>query len=653
MRVGSGVGLGMRMSTVSLQQKQGAQSRGGWVASSRNASQAFFNRDPCHRVNNYFELSMNPPGTDTVVLYDQEFAAWLWFESPKLVITAARTCDVASALARAEYLTKATGLYAAGCISYEAAPGFDKALRVRKNGAFPLLWLGLFDKPRRLSPSTVLSPASDFSVGPWKSNIGFKVYKRNIARIKRCIARGETYQVNYTYRLRALFSGNEWSYFTNLASAAGAPHAAYINTGRFAICSLSPELFFRLKGTSLISRPMKGTAPRGRFTTEDLGRRRWLERSEKNKAENIMIVDMVRNDMGRVANKGTVAVENLFACERFPTVWQMTSTVTSQTHASVTQIMQALFPCASITGAPKVSTANIISRLETSPRRIYTGCIGYIAPRRKAVFSVAIRTVLIDKKRKQAEYGAGGGIVWPSSAQEEFEECRVKALNVTRETNPFSLLESILWTPRNGFFLLDKHIKRLTDSAAYFGFRADALLLRKRLGAMAGSLALRPHKVRVVVNAGGGIVCTAVKLDLRGNHRPVRLSLARRPVDSSDCFLFHKTTNRAVYERAAHGTAESDDVVLWNERGQITETCIANVVVKLGSRLVTPSLECGLLAGTLRELLLQRRDIAEGIVTRNDLAAASKIYVVNSVRLWREAILSAHSGARGVPWKKS
>jgi para-aminobenzoate synthetase/4-amino-4-deoxychorismate lyase len=388
---------------------------------------------------------------------------------------------------------------------------------------------------------------------------------------------------------------------------------------------------------------MKGTAARGRFLFEDEEKRQWLAASEKNRAENIMIVDMIRNDMGRIAATGSVRVKNLFTCERYPTVWQMTSTVTSKTGAKVTDILSALFPCASITGAPKVSTTKIISQLETSPRRIYTGCIGFIAPKRKAVFNVAIRTVLIDRKNGSAEYGVGGGIVWPSVDQEEYNECLLKAAVLSRPMPQFSLLESMLWTPAKGYYLLLRHLKRLEDSALYFGFTADIASIRKKLLLFARTLAPRPHKVRLLVAKNGKTTCESIPLSNKAQNAPLRLKFGSEPIDPTDCFLFHKTTNRCVYEHAAAGRSGCDDVLLYNGRGEITETCTANIVVKKTGRFITPKIECGLLAGTFRGHLLSRGILQEGIVTEQDLKSAEKIYLINSVRKWREAILLSRS----------
>ena len=270
-------------------------------------------------------------------------------------------------------------------------------------------------------------------------------------------------------RLNSEFSGGEWDFFLNLAQTQN-KYAAYIDTGRYVICSASPELFFKLDGNKIYSHPMKGTAKRGRTTLEDKEQAEWLHNSLKNRAENVMIVDMIRNDLGRIAEIGSVQVPELFTIEKYPTLFQMTSTVQAKTNASLDEIFSALFPCASITGAPKVSTMNIIAELETTPRKIYTGSIGYISPNRKAQFNVAIRTALIDRENKTAEYGVGGGIVWDSTSADEYSEALLKARVLTERPRTFDLIETLLWTPEDGYFLREKHIARMQDSAEYFGF---------------------------------------------------------------------------------------------------------------------------------------------------------------------------------------
>jgi para-aminobenzoate synthetase/4-amino-4-deoxychorismate lyase len=399
-------------------------------------------------------------------------------------------------------------------------------------------------------------------------------------------------------------------------------------------------LFFRLEGDRLESRPMKGTEKRGLTPEDDRNQAKRLQDSEKNRAENIMIVDMIRNDMGRIAISGSVVPERLFEIERYPTVWQMVSTVTSQTRAALSDIFTALFPCASITGAPKPRTMDIIAREETTPRRIYTGTIGYLAPGRRAQFNIAIRTVLVDRPAGTAEYGVGGGIVWDSETGNEYEECWLKAKVLTDSPPVFDLLETLLWTPADGIFILARHLHRLAESAEYFDIPLSIPFLRSRLNVECSTFNVQfPLRIRLRVARDGKITLESTPLDLRNASSPVRVRLAAKPVDPGDRFLYHKTTHRAVYEQAKAGVEDCDDVLLWNPAGELTESTIANIVVERNGELLTPPVRCGLLPGTYRAELLEQGNIREAILPVSELSPSDKIHLINSVRKWREAIL--------------
>jgi para-aminobenzoate synthetase/4-amino-4-deoxychorismate lyase len=500
---------------------------------------------------------------------------------------------------------------------------------------FPLMWFGLFE---RAEAAEGPPPAAlHHSISEWVPSIDGTSYNGAIDRIKTLIAEGETYQVNFTMRLKASFEGEPLSLFHRLVRAQRADYGAFVDTGRLSICSASPELFFQLDGRQLSSRPMKGTAARGRWLDEDTAQAQWLHASEKNRAENVMIVDMVRNDMGRVADVGSVNVPRLFHVEKYPTVWQMTSTVTSETDASLPQIMAALFPCASITGAPKARTMHIIADLETTPRKVYTGCIGFMSPQRRAQFNVAIRTVIVDKETGAAEYGVGGGIVWDSQAGDEYEECRIKAKVLTEKRPEFELLETILWEPEGGFFLLDRHLCRMDASARYFDFPFDREAVLRTLHCLESELSGSPQKIRLLLDSLGVPTCEASPLAPDLPAGAARLGVATFPVDSSDIFLYHKTTHRHVYLEARRSRPDCDDVLLWNEQGLVTESSIANVVILHEGEWITPPVECGLLPGTFRALLLDQGKIREKPVTMRMLDHAEKVFLVNSVRKWREA----------------
>jgi para-aminobenzoate synthetase/4-amino-4-deoxychorismate lyase len=298
-----------------------------------------------------------------------------------------------------------------------------------------------------------------------------------------------------------------------------------------------------------------------------------------------------------------------------------------------------MFPCASITGAPKVSTTRIIAELEDSARGVYTGCIGYYSPGPVSEFNVAIRTVSIDRVAGVAEYGLGGGIVWDSDADSEYEECRIKASVLLRAIPEIDLFETILWEPESGYFLLEEHIDRMRESAEYFDFRFDPSDLRQRLGLLADSLAQTPHRVRVVLEKSGAAALEARPIDGTAGLAATRVRLAPRPVDSDNVLLYHKTTRREVYKQARRGLPDCDDVILWNELGEVTESTIANIVVRRGGRLVTPPVRCGLLAGTFRRHLLESGVVTESVIGVDELKAASEWFLVNSVRRWVPAEL--------------
>ena len=581
---------------------------------------------------------------NSVVIHDAVRRQWLHFGAPQQIISAHRMEKVMPALKTIEEQVYRRGLYAAGFIAYEAAAAFDSALAVKEDGLFPLLWFGIYVKPEQISLPTTTPSIQDLP-RTWTPSVTRAEYEHAISRIKHYIEAGDTYQVNFTVRLRSPFRGDPWSYFIELARAQDAAYGAFVNTAEWIICSASPELFFRLDGDELISRPMKGTAPRGMMLNDDLQKAEWLHHSEKNRAENIMIVDMVRNDMGRIADIGSVEVRSLYEVEKYPTLWQMTSTVRAETGAGLRAIMQALFPPASITGAPKRRTMEIIAGLEQAPRRVYTGSVGFMRPDRKAQFNVAIRTVLIDKAKGQAEYGVGGGIVWDSVDKMEFEECQTKARIITQRVPDFDLLESILWTPEEGYFLLPYHRARLMDSAAYFSYAADIDAIRTKLDSLAHSLPKTAHKVRLLVAKDGGITLQSEVLH-DAVAQPLHVCLAATAVDSANPFLYHKTTNRVVYEQALAACPEYTDVILWNEKGEVTESSIANIVVELDGKLYTPPIPCGLLPGTYRAYLLEQGKVRERVILKEDLLRSTHIYLVNSVRKEREVVVDSFDAAK-------
>jgi len=381
---------------------------------------------------------------------------------------------------------------------------------------------------------------------------------------------------------------------------------------------------------------MKGTAKRGRTTIEDNEQSNWLKSSQKNRAENVMIVDMIRNDLGKVANLGSVQVPRLFETELYPTLWQMTSTVTANTTASLAEIMTALFPSGSITGAPKVRTMRIIAELENTPRKIYTGTIGYISPERKASFNVAIRTAWVDKAAQCAEYGVGGGIVWDSTSTDEYSEALLKAQMLIKQDPPFSLLETILWTAGEGFYLREKHITRMMDSAAYFGIPITKERLQEYLGRISLGF-IEPQRVRLLLDQSGDLTHQSRHLEPVEGHQVLNVCLAREPIDRDNVFLFHKTTQREIYEIARRGLERFDDVLLYNQLGELTEFTIGNLILEINGQWLTPPVLCGVLAGTFRAHLLETGQVLERTITIDHIKNCTKIFRVNSVQHWQRA----------------
>ena len=553
------------------------------------------------------------------------------FAAPSEVIVASMPDEVRPCLERVEEAVSA-GRWAAGYLAYEAAAAFDPALAVYPPlPSLPLAAFGLYDGVKTF-PADELFPSREQAcrIGEWTPGATRVEYAAAIARIRSLIGAGDTYQINYTFPMNAVFQGDALEWFLSLCTRQETEHRAWLNFGDHRILSLSPELFFRLEGELLETRPMKGTMARGRWSAEDAQARQALLDSIKDRAENLMIVDLLRNDMGRISETGSVTVPRLFDTERYGTVWQMTSTIQSHTTAGLADIFAALFPSGSVTGAPKIRAMQIIRDIEPEPRGVYCGAIGWCGPDRRAEFNVAIRTVLLHEPSDRARYAVGGGITWDSTAAGEYEECCLKAAFLNRETPPFELLESLCWDGEH-FFLLREHMERLAQSAAYFGYAMNPDIVRSTLDEAVQEWTHRKAKVRLLLSKEGNAMATA---EVAPQARPVVLRWAGAPVDDSDPFLFHKTTNRHVYDKALKDGDGADDVLLWNERGEVTESCLANLMVKLDGVWRTPPLSCGLLPGTMRRHLLESGQVREAVISRETVRNASEIALVNSVRGW-------------------
>ena len=540
-------------------------------------------------------------------------------DAPTAEITAKHIDQVLPLLEFAERESLA-GSYVAVMLSYEAAPAFDPVFSVHNPSDFPLAWAATFSSTSEIQDLN--SPT--ISSNSWAPRVERDEYDSAVTRIRELIAAGDTYQVNYSFPVTANFTGDHFAWYRSLCLAQGAEYSAYVDLGRYKILCLSPELFFKRVGDHVVTKPMKGTVRRGRWTKEDQDLAQWLKHSTKDRAENVMIVDLLRNDLGKVSVPGSVHVSSLFDVERFETVWQMTSTVESTLNDGTTlpELMQALFPCGSITGAPKIRTMQIIRDLERFPRGVYTGAIGLLRPGGDCVFNVAIRTVVIDTESNQATFGVGGGIVIDSTAEREYEECLVKSRFLYSTPVEFQLFESIL-LEGGAYFLLAEHLKRLSESAEYFGFvaRIDADLERIAVENSRGAF-----KVRVMLWKDGRIETQLTPVELLDEMKPV--TLATEPVDSSDRFLFHKTTRRRG----------GDNEIFWNERGEVTESSIANIVVRIDDELFTPPIESGLLPGVFRSHLLAAGTIKERVITIEEFKNAKEFFLINSIRKWIRGI---------------
>lgn len=551
----------------------------------------------------------------------------LYFANPKKVITAHSIEDVLPQFQKVQEAIE-QGNYAAGYVSYEAAPAFEQSFKVKDGAKMPLLWFGIFDKPEEEIPEKMTGA---FNLAEWQSETDSNAYRSGFQKIKSEIKKGNTYQVNYTMRLQSQFEGDDFAFFERLKRAQRSNYSAYLNVGSHRILSASPELFFRWEDGQLITRPMKGTVKRGTTLKGDQLNAEWLAASEKNQAENYMIVDLLRNDLGMIAKPGSVEVPQLKAIEKYPTVWQMTSTITADTNPGTTiiDIFKALFPCGSITGAPKIKTMEIIADIENSPREVYCGAIGFITPESEAVFNVPIRTVVIDKETGKAEYGVGGGITWDSELSEEYDEAFLKAKLLTVERPAYKLLESIKLSDGE-YYLLNDHIDRMKQSAEYFDYRFSELYLRDRLQKYAEINHGTLQKVRVLLHENGEIEVSGQAIKLLDPE--FKAILAEAPISSANPFLFHKTTNRDVYEGFQMNNPDFQDVLLWNEEGFITEFTNGNVVVKINGDLYTPPVESGLLAGTFRQELIRKKEIKVKNISKADLNNAEEIWFINSVR---------------------
>jgi para-aminobenzoate synthetase/4-amino-4-deoxychorismate lyase len=566
----------------------------------------------------------------------------LVFSSPHTVLVAKSASDVVPVLNEVDKATQ-EGAWAFGYVAYEAAPGLDAGLAVcdTKLSGPPLVWFGLSDEPVRVAPVSSSGEQWHYSTAPWQPDWTSAQYRRDVAHVREHIAAGDIYECNLTVRLRSRVEGDMAQMYADLALNQRTHYGAYLDMGQHVIASASPELFFQWVGDQLLTRPMKGTAARGRTQAEDQVLVQGLISSAKERAENVIVVDLLRNDLSRVATAGSVNVPVLCVPERYETVWQLTSDVTGRVPegTSLLDIFRALFPSGSVTGAPKQRAMEIIRDVEKSPRGVYCGAIGLLAPpgtKPRAQFSVAIRTMVADRATGSAVYGTGGAITWASDPDVELAEVHAKAAILHAHHRDFYLLETMAHVPGAGVRHLDRHLSRLASSAQYFCFAFDAARAQAEVAAAtkhAGSA-----RVRLILSR-----CGALRVELSPlkppSVRPVRLAVDPEPVDSTQRWLYHKTSNRNTYTLRARRHPHADDVVLVNERGQVTETSTANLAAHLDGTWWTPPLDAGCLPGIERGRLVELGQLRERPLTPQDLRRAKALAVLNSLRGWRPALL--------------
>lgn len=571
---------------------------------------------------------------------DRENLKSYLFSRPIDVITCKDLNDVEHCFGRIEsYLAK--GFFAAGYISYEAGFAFEEGLkRLFKPGPI-LMWFGIYKKPILIGPIRGSKGLSDntsagYDLRPCGLSVSKDQYTSRINKIKNLIASGNTYQVNYTIKKYFRFSGNPYALFLRLCDNQKVPYAAFIKNDFEYILSLSPELFFRRNSNQIMVKPMKGTAERSKQALSDWARAVALRDSFKDRAENLMIVDLLRNDLGRISKTGSVETKSLFDIQKFETLWQMTSLVKAQLKASLSwlDLFKSTFPSGSVTGAPKIKTMDIISRLENSPRGVYTGSIGYISPDRTAVFNVAIRTLRIEKNKNRAELGIGSGIVWDSRPDKEWEECRLKGDFIRESYCDFQLIETFLL--RDGSVkLLGSHLDRLEESASYFDFNFKRRDISARIKNFTDRLNPRhDYKIRILLFKDGSLkISSQIQSVLSAKKSFVVFS--RKITDSRNIFLYHKTTNRNLYNQELKFWRKLGcfDCIFKNEKGEVTEGAVSNIFIEKDNKLFTPPLSSGLLNGTCRRHLLEGAGgrIKERVLFERDIVSANKIYLTNAV----------------------
>ena len=546
------------------------------------------------------------------------------FTQPIKELKTRKVAEVTALLAQVESYQE-QGYYVVGYVSYEAAPAFEEKLAVHPA---PLLgeYLLYFTVHDSVEKSSIPLTYDEVDMpSNWQEVTSKKEYEKAIAQIHHHLRQGDTYQVNYTVQLKQDLSANPFAIYNRMVVEQEAGYNAYVEHDEMAVISMSPELFFEQNDRELITRPMKGTTKRGLTDQEDLDQAAWLEQDPKNRSENMMIVDLLRNDMNRLSEVGSEHVERLCQVEQYSTVWQMTSTIKSQVRSDVdlVEIFRSLFPCGSITGAPKIATMEIIKNLEPQARGVYCGTIGLLLPEGRRIFNVAIRTIQLYKG--QAIYGVGGGITWDSTWESEYREVHQKAAVLYRKQVPFQLITTGKISQKHLLFK-EEHIERLRKASRYFAYPFNPEYLRQRIVAECQTCHVdKDYRLKISISKSGDIdLCRQELIPLNPAFCQAQLCLQETSLQTP--FIYFKTTYRP------HLTIGKQEKIYHNEKGELLETSIGNLVLQIAGKLYTPPIELGVLPGIYRQHLLEIGQVEEKVLTLEELAQAEAIYACNAVR---------------------
>ena len=546
------------------------------------------------------------------------------FTQPIKELKTRKVAEVTDLLAQVESYQE-QGYYVVGYVSYEAAPAFEEKLVVHPA---PLLgeYLLYFTVHDSVEKSSIPLTYDEVDMpSNWQEVTSKKEYEKAIAQIHHHLRQGDTYQVNYTVQLKQDLSANPFAIYNRMVVEQEAGYNAYVEHDEMAVISMSPELFFEQNDRELITRPMKGTTKRGLTDQEDLDQTAWLEQDPKNRSENMMIVDLLRNDMNRLSEVGSEHVERLCQVEQYSTVWQMTSTIKSQVRSDVdlVDIFRSLFPCGSITGAPKIATMEIIKNLEPQARGVYCGTIGLLLPNGRRIFNVAIRTIQLYKG--QAIYGVGGGITWDSTWESEYREVHQKAAVLYRKQIPFQLITTGKIS-QNHLLFKEEHIERLRKASRYFAYPFNPEYLRQRIDAECQACHVdKDYRLKISISKSGDIdFCRQELIPLSQAFCQAQLCLQETSLQTP--FTYFKTTYRP------HLTIGKQEKIYHNEKGELLETSIGNLVLQIAGKLYTPPINLGILPGIYRQHLLEIGQVEEKVLTLEELAQAEAIYACNAVR---------------------